>query len=205
MEDGTEKRSNETWLSELRKADGEALADLRAYICRSLQTALSGRAGQGDVEDFAQQALTRILKSLDTFRGDSRFTTWATSVAIRIAFGELRRKQWGAVSLDALLEGGQAPSPVKAPEALEKASGGEVLGVLLEGIDTVLSERQRTVVLAELEGMPTSVLSKELGVSTGALYKMHHDARKKLRSFLEQRGFRGEDFKASGIGTGSPP
>ena len=84
------KRTNEAWLAALRGGpDYEAaLADLRRLLVRGLRYALSSRIRDNldaAVEDFAQDALLKILQKLDTFRGQSQFTTWANKVAVRVA------------------------------------------------------------------------------------------------------------------------
>lgn len=89
-------------MTELRTAGFEgdvARRDLQAALVAALRRALSGR-NAAEVEDFAQDAMLRILGSLDTFRGDSRFLTWACSIAIRVAMSELRKARWRNVSLD---------------------------------------------------------------------------------------------------------
>lgn len=202
MNQVTETRTNEAWVAGVRAQDGAVLMSLRSYLCRSLRVALSGRAGQGDVEDFAQLALERVLERVDSFRGDSRFTTWASAIAIRIAFGELRRKAWGNESLEVLLAEGRVPEAVTKDTGRDAAARGELLTALKAGIATELSERQFAIVTAELRGMPTAVISKEMGMSTGAIYKMHHDARKKLRRYLEQRGFSVADLETLSVGVG---
>ncbi len=60
---------------------------MRAILVRGLQAVLAQRvpARAGVLaEDFAQEALVKILESLDTFRSESRFTTWAQKIAVRI-------------------------------------------------------------------------------------------------------------------------
>ncbi len=52
-----------------------------------------------------------MLGGLATVRGDSRFTTWAVTVAVRVAFTELRRAKWQDVSLDRLVEDAPARQP----------------------------------------------------------------------------------------------
>ena len=60
-----------------------ALADLRAFLVRGLGFALSNRSDVDDqiLEDFVQDALLKILENLGSFRGESRFTTWAQKIA----------------------------------------------------------------------------------------------------------------------------
>jgi len=72
------ERSNDQWLVALRgRKKGAALADLRVLLVRGLRAALRERArGVGlSIEDCVQEALIKILNNLDSFRGESRFTT----------------------------------------------------------------------------------------------------------------------------------
>ena len=191
------RRANEDWLAALRSDDGVAMtaqADLRQYVRRGLERALGPRDGLDDAtfDDLTQEALLRITSKLDRFRGDSQFTTWAMAVAIRVAFTTLRRKRWGDRSLQDL---GISPhaEPVttasSAPDPRSRISKDDLLRTLHEAIERDLTPRQRAAVLSELAGMPTSVLADQLGTNLNALYKLHHDARLRLRAALKKRGF----------------
>lgn len=57
------------------------------------------RDGREGSSCFAQEALVKILDKVDTFRGESKFSTWAQKIAVRTALTELRRKRWENVSL----------------------------------------------------------------------------------------------------------
>ena len=53
-----------------------------------------------------------------------------------------------------------------------------------------MTERQREVLVSlAVDGVPIDVLAQRLDTTRGALYKMLHDARRKLRSDLAERGF----------------
>jgi DNA-directed RNA polymerase specialized sigma24 family protein len=68
------ERTNQEWLAELRGPErGEALADLRVLLVKGLRYAMADRPAvtEADVEDFAQEALLKILAGLDTFRGEA--------------------------------------------------------------------------------------------------------------------------------------
>jgi RNA polymerase sigma-70 factor (ECF subfamily) len=61
-----------------------------------------------------------------------------------------------------------------------------------------LSERQSRALYARLVlGMPSDVLAQELGISHNTLYKLIHDARKRLKARLLQRGLSPEDILAA--------
>src|SRR5215469_6581486 len=99
------------WLAALKDSGPERelrIEELRRFLLVALRAGLAGNAAAGDafIEDVAQDATLRILERIDSFRGRSRFTTWATTIAIRLAFTELRRARWRDVSLDQFLASG---------------------------------------------------------------------------------------------------
>src|SRR5918997_5650570 len=112
-----------------------ALADLRGVLLRGLRRALAGRAGADGalIEDLAQEATLRVLGRLDCYRGEARFTTWAVTIAVRVALTELRRPRWRDVSLDRLAaedRGSPPDPPTTAPGPAREAERREILGLL---------------------------------------------------------------------------
>ena len=110
------ERTNEVWLQSLGgsgAADEAVVAELREILRRGLRRALAGRAAADDgfIEDMAQEGVLKVLGGLTTFRGDSRFTTWAITVTVRVAFTELRRARWRDVPLDRVVEAPPRPAP----------------------------------------------------------------------------------------------
>jgi RNA polymerase sigma-70 factor (ECF subfamily) len=66
---------------------------------------------------------------------------------------------------------------------------GELLATLQQAIAEVLTPHQRRVLVAlALNGVPIDVLAERLSTNRGALYKTLHDARRKLRRHLDERG-----------------
>ena len=101
------ERTNSDWLEALRGPEqGEALADLQRIVMRGLQHGLTGwpEVTNADREDFTQETLLKVLAELDSFRGESQFTTWVQKIAVRVALTELRHKRWQDTSLQSLLE-----------------------------------------------------------------------------------------------------
>jgi RNA polymerase sigma-70 factor, ECF subfamily len=77
--------------------------------------------------------------------------------------------------------------PQLTPEQL--ALQNMVLGELRRMVDEELTDRQREAVVAVLlEGMPISEVAKRMGTNQNALYKLLHDARKKLKRQMEAAG-----------------
>ena len=201
-------RENETWLTQLSGSGPDqqaALSDLRDALVRGLRKALSHRAGAGDafLQDVVQDTLVRILERLPQFEGRSRFLTWAMSVAIRVAMSELRRRRWKDVSLDKVVaDADLAPARVvdDGPGPLARSEREAILATMHEVIRNGLTEKQRQALLAELQGMPQDEIARHLGSNRNALYKLTHDARRRLKRGLEAAGFTAEDIGAAFAG-----
>lgn len=202
------QRTNEQWLRELR-ADGtaeqaEAIEDLRLYLLRAVLYFFSQNPGdlrglarpeiEQVAQDLAQDALLTILKNLDEFRGESKFTTWAYRFAINMSLVEARRQRWKNISLDRILEDSGLPDlqfeDKESPDPHRSALQQEIWEAVREVIRTDLTERQRAILTAVVfDDVPVDVVTKEFKMNRNAVYKMVHDARTKLKKRLEERGF----------------
>lgn len=192
------ERTNEDWLRSLGGAgavDEVAVSELRELLCRGLRRALSGRAGadEGFLEDMAQEGVVKVLGGLTTFRGDSRFTTWAVTVAVRVAFTELRRARWRDVSLDRVVE----DAPARPTDGSSQDSRQAILVQLHRVIETDLTDRQRQALVAELRGMPQAEIAAQMALTRNALYKLTHDARQNLKRGLEAAGVNSDEVRAT--------
>lgn len=194
-----------SWVDRLRAEGAEgraAVAELHALLLKAARFEVGRRGAElahlrgGDGEDLAQQAaddaLMALLRKLDEFRGESRFTTWAYKFALLEAAVKVRRRAWQGREIPLEDEAWAALSaPGSASRGAEEA---ELLTALREEIERALSQRQREVLVAvTLNGVPIDVLAERLGSTRGALYKTLHDARRKLREALAERGFRVEE------------
>ena len=202
------ERTNEEWLAELAEPGpdrAKALADLRAQLVRGLGYAMADRPAvtEAHIEGFVQEALLKILDNLDTFRGESRFTTWAQKIAVHEAFTELRRKRWENISLDDLIdryEGDFTPAiltdPHPSPE--QQVTQDALLRMVKRLIAEELTERQRRAMLAVVfAGMPTQEVARRMGTNRNALYKLMHDARQRLQRRMKGEGISLEDALAA--------
>jgi RNA polymerase sigma-70 factor (ECF subfamily) len=129
-----------------------------------------------------------ILARLHTFRGASRFTTWAYKFALLEAAVRLRRRSWQGREVPLEQDGWDLVAAVVADPAAA-AEQRELLDVLRAAMTEVLTPHQRRVLVAlAVNGVPLDVLVDRLGTTRGALYKTLHDARRKLRAHLDERG-----------------
>jgi RNA polymerase sigma-70 factor (ECF subfamily) len=180
------------WLRDLRDpATREAAcARLHALLLRAARYEVGRRSvPPGDRDDLALQAaddaLVSILAKLDTFRGASRFTTWAYKFALLEAAVKARRRAWQRreITIDDEAWGRIA---TRGGDELETQ---ELLAAIAAAVPRCLTDRQRRVLTAlALDGVPVDVLAERLDTTRGALYKTLHDARRRLRAELEKEG-----------------
>jgi RNA polymerase sigma-70 factor (ECF subfamily) len=203
------QRTNQQWLNDLRgPQQDQALTDLRAILRRGLHFALVNRVPENKLEalvdDFAQDALLKILDNIDTFRGESRFTTWAQKIAVRVAFTELRRQRWKDISLQDLLpqyaQGDFTPAvladPTQGPE--KRVVKNSMVEITQRLIMEELTDRQRQAMLAIIGGgMPMDEVARRMNTNRNALYKLMHDARQRLKSRLASEGLTPEEVLAA--------
>ncbi len=209
----TNERSNDTWQADLQ-AEGPrreaAIQDLLTWLQRRLFFYLRERSDLRELSedelaqmaaDFAQESVLIILDKLDQFKGHSKFTTWAAKIAVHQALGELRRARWRDISLEALTAEGQLDPTVllsdsRTPE--EASLRRAVVNLVVEVMHTELTERQRQALIARLvQGVPIEVLAEQMNTNPNALYKLLHDARKRLKARLLERGISPEDVLAT--------
>ena len=195
---GPDEESRE-WLRCLH-AEGsvreDAIARLHALLVRAASFEVARRRPSlphlrgNDPDDIANQAaddaLVSVLRHLDDYRGDSRFTTWVYKFALLEAAVKLRTRSWQGREVPLEPESWTVFSStgLEPDEELEQT---ELLATLQRAVADVLTPHQRTVLVAlALNGVPIDVLAERLGTTRGALYKTLHDARRKLRSHLEE-------------------
>lgn len=202
-------RDNANWVSDLKSPGAkreEALADLHAQLLLTLPRGLSRWLTPSHpefddlIEDVAQETLMQVLKQLHTFEGKGKFTNWVYKISVRLALNELRRRKWRNVSLDYLEEepeneGAPFQFPSEDPLPETGVQRHEVMAQVQRAINEELTARQRAVMMAVvMQGVSMEEVARRLGSNRNAVYKMLHDARRRLKARLEKAGYPPEEI-----------
>ena len=189
---------SQDWIAALR-ADGvtrdAAIARLHALLLKAARFEVHRRRAAlphlrgDDWEDLATQsaddALVAVLGKLDDFRGKSRFTTWAYKFALYEAAVKIRRRAWQGREVPLEPEGWPLIADGDGTPETD-AETTQLATALRTAMRDRLTARQRDVLIAVVvNGVPIDVLAERHRTTRGALYKMLHDARRKLRAALE--------------------
>jgi len=191
------------WLAALQtKTNGREAALSRLYqlLLRAARREAVRRLGslpdavRADLDDLCTQAaddaLVALMDRLESFRGDSRFTTWAYQFAIFHVSTRLRRHAWRGYRAELDDHAWARLEDRGAPNGQASAETREILKLLRNAVTERLTDRQRLVFeAAVLQEVPIDVLAQRMGSTRGAIYKTLHDARLKLRAELVAAGY----------------
>jgi RNA polymerase sigma factor (sigma-70 family) len=195
-------RDNAQWVQDLSAAGPtreQACSELYPLLLRVAKSEARRRApllhlDGPELEDIAHQAAADALMSisnrLDRFRGEARFTTWASKFVIFNVASKMNRHFWRRHEVPYEQEDWSRIASRFDLDPADEAQVRELAAAVSAAVAKSLSERQRLVFVATvLNGMPIDVLAEELGSTRNALYKVLFDARKKLRAALASGGY----------------
>jgi len=146
---------------------------------------------QEDAEDVMQEALLRAYTHINTFRGESRFSTWLTRIAINQALMCLRARRRSMVSLDCIPLPDEDSFTLDLPDSRpnpEQHCGNSELEVILHRLINGLPSQFRIVfVMRYLHERSTEETAHTLGISVAATKTRLLRARRHLQRQLGQR------------------
>jgi RNA polymerase sigma-70 factor (ECF subfamily) len=190
------------WLAELgatgavREACQRRLHQLLLRVARGEVARRSGqlRIGGAELDDIAHQAagdaMVAILGKLATFRGESRFTTWAHKFVIFEVSSKIGRHFWQRPSVPMEAEDWERLPAVFGFGPAEQSQARELFDALRHAVDHELTDRQRQIFVAlVVNGVPLDALVVGLNTNRNAIYKTLFDARGKLRAALAAKGY----------------
>jgi RNA polymerase sigma-70 factor, ECF subfamily len=191
--------SDASLLSRLRSGEPQAFEMLvRTHTPRLLAVARRLLRNEEDAKDAVQEAFLNAFRSLGSFEGASRVSTWLHRIAVNVALMKLRsqrRKPEASIEglLPAFLEDGHhALHPPEwrdgADVLLERREDREFIRACIDE----LPESHRTVlILRDVEELDPEETARALGVTENVVKVRLHRARQALRSLLEPRFRRG--------------
>jgi RNA polymerase sigma-70 factor, ECF subfamily len=144
-----------------------------------------------DAEDVVQEAFQLAFVHLRDFKGDSRFSTWLSRIAINVGLMKLRRKARKVeVSIDEQSDSEEmsfrdavtdlAPNPEQDCLRQERSR------ILREALAELRPNARRVLELYELEGRSMKEIAESMGISVAAVKARLFHARPKMRHELDQ-------------------
>src|SRR5262249_10577234 len=137
-----------------------------------------------EAEDLTQEAFLQMFRKLDTFRGESAFSTWVHRLTVNLVLMRLRKKGLVTSSLEEETDTGEEIR--KRDVGSEDLSlAGSVDRITLEKAMRALPAGYRMVFyLHDVEGYEHQEIASMMGCSVGNSKSQLHKARMRLRELL---------------------
>jgi RNA polymerase sigma-70 factor, ECF subfamily len=141
-----------------------------------------------EAEDLTQDAFLQTFRKIQTFRGDSVFSTWLHRLTVNIVLMGLRKKR-SEISLDETLEPNDEPRRpfVELSEPDLNLNGVIDRINLKNAIDQLPHGCKKMLVLHDVQGYEHNEIARMVGCSVGNSKSQLHRARKRLRQLLPRR------------------
>jgi len=143
-----------------------------------------------DASDFAQEALIKVYKNINTFKEESQFSTWIYRVAYNLYVDELRkRKKFEVQSIDEHYEDSSEskitiidihPTPDQHLENKEKTE------MIHNAINQLSHEHRAAIILRDINGHTYDEIAKIQSCSLGTVKSRINRARSQLKEILSE-------------------
>lgn len=172
-----------------RSGDAEAFGVLvRRHRARIERVALHMLRDRTEAEDVTQETFVRAYRALARFDGRSQPFTWLYRIAINLSLNTIRSRktrQAAHAGTDPRLE---ALKPTGGLDPAEASAQRELYAALCEGIDSLSDTLRTTLIVVSIDGRSHEEAAQILGAPEGTIAWRVHEARRKLRAFLAERG-----------------
>ena len=160
---------------------------MRKHESRMYSVAVRMCGNREDAQDCVQDAMLRIYRALDRFKGQSSFSTWVYRITMNTCLDELRRRKVRAsTSLDTLLESGWSPTD-EADTPEHHAIDAERRKALSGAIQSLPEDMRSAIVLREMQGLSYEEISDVLSVNVGTIKSRISRGREKLRQLISKQ------------------
>jgi RNA polymerase sigma-70 factor, ECF subfamily len=181
-----------------RQGDAGAFGQLvRRHQQRIHRLAAHLLRDRAEAEDVAQETFIRAYRALARFDGRSEPYTWLYRIAVNLSLNALRSRKsqrTTAQSDDPRLEALVSEKQSGAADPPEDAARRQLYAALAEGIDGLSETLRTTLILVCIDGRSHEEASAILGAPEGTIAWRVHEARRKLKEYMAERGFDPEEL-----------
>ncbi len=148
-----------------------------------------------EIQNLTQETFLQAIQNIDSFRGESKISTWLCSIAINLARAHLRKsKRYDVLEeadIEALLptfgilgQGRQVYTDWDPERYTERA---ERIDMVHEALEKLSADYRAVIVLRDLEELNTEEVAEMLAISEGAVRVRLHRARQALRVMIDKK------------------
>lgn len=194
-------------IERVRSGDTNAFEALvTAYQKQIYNLTLRYVSNPEDAADLTQEAFLRAYRSLDSFRGDSRFSVWLYRLTTNVCIDLLRSRGRSSASSLTVENEDEEPEELDIPdgrfEPQKELERRELQRAVQEGLQSLTEDAREIVILRELEGLSYAEIGDRLGLEPGTVKSRLFRARKALCDSLRKSGNLPDGFPSNKQKTG---
>jgi RNA polymerase sigma-70 factor (ECF subfamily) len=187
------KRTDRELVDAARAGDSVAFGALmRRHQRRIYRLAVHLLRDAAEAEDVTQETFVRAYGALDRFDGRSEAFTWIYRIAVNLSLNTIRARKSdrkGVSADDPRLEGALVETRAGSASPQGASESRELGRALCEGMDSLSNTLRTTLILVGVDGLSHAQAGEILGCPEGTVAWRVHEARKKLKAYLVERGF----------------
>ena len=177
------------FIRKAQRGDGPAFEELyRRHHRRVYALCLRMVSNTAEAEDLTQEAFLQLFRKIDTFRGESAFSTWLHRLAVNVVLMRLRKRTLSETSLEETTEPDEETgTPGRDFGQVDQRLAGSVDRVNIERAVEQLPPGYRSIfVLHDVEGYEHNEIAGMMKCSIGNSKSQLHKARLRMRLLLRQ-------------------
>lgn len=186
--------SDEALLARYRRGEVEAFRTLVRRHQRPLYNfALRQVRTPSTAEDIVQDVFVRIVQNVETFKEESRFTTWAYTIARNLCIDHLRK---GMHRKHASLDAPNGPDsdhsalgervPASGPGADRNVIGRQLQGHISAAVEALPEDQREVFLMRQVGELPFKEIADIVGVSENTVKSRMRYALERLQTALEE-------------------
>jgi len=183
-------------IARLKERDERAFNEIvRAHGDKVFSLVYRMIGNRAEAEDLAQEVFVTVFKTVDTFRGESKFSTWLLRIAAnhcknRIKYLSRRRTDSGGlddVAEEKMSDVGRAPvqSHIDAPDVILEAA--ELDRIMQAAIGELDEEHRLLIILRDVEELSYEEIGEVTALAEGTIKSRLHRARMTIKEYLARR------------------
>jgi len=165
---------------------------MRTYERRLFAFAFGFLRDTEEAMDVVQDTFLKVYKNIDSFQGNSAFTTWMYRITRNLCIDKIRkRKRANQTEFDEsyrqMAEVPDKPMAVSTTAYTDPVSANlrtELRDKLFEALDGLNERHREILLLRELEGLSYAEISEDLNIPVGTVMSRIFHARKKVQQDL---------------------
>ena len=179
---------DELLLHRAKRGDPEAFGQLMEPLEQMIWRVCWHYTGEREASsDCGQDAMIRIWRGLDSYRGDCAFESWVYRITANCCMDWLRKKKKDrSISMEPMREQGFDPADT-SPGTEDQVIAKDDRRRLREAIALLPEDQREALVLTQLERVPYEEAARMLDISEGTVKSRVNRAKARLKEILTMK------------------